>query len=68
MNEAEGGYTHKGNAGQNASYLADSDFVNALDSGQLNFNGYSIDQDNDDNVEYKKFMTKKLEQQATILL
>ncbi|BBD89618.1 immunodominant staphylococcal antigen IsaB family protein [Staphylococcus caprae] len=54
MNEAEGGYTHKGNAGQNASYLADSDFVNALDSGQLNFNGYSIDQDNDDNVEYKK--------------
>lgn len=46
-------YVHNGNAGQNASYLATKSFVNALDNGQLNFNGYKIEQDNEDNIEYK---------------
>ena len=34
-------------------YLATKSFVNALDNGQLNFNGYKIEQDNEDNIEYK---------------
>ena len=54
VTQAQGEFVHNGNAGKNASYLTSENFINALDSGQLNFNGYSIDQDNDDNVEYKK--------------
>ena len=50
---AQDGYVHNGNAGQNASYLTDKSFVDALDNGQLNFNGYKIEQDNEDNIEYK---------------
>ncbi|MDU4451020.1 MAG: hypothetical protein E7I78_13640, partial [Staphylococcus lugdunensis] len=38
----------------NASYLTSENFINALDSGQLNFNGYKIDQDKEDNIEYKQ--------------
>lgn len=53
-NRALDSYEHHGNAGENATFLFNSQFIKALDSGHLNFNGYNINQDNDDNIQYKK--------------
>ena len=54
VTQDQGEFVHNGNAGENASYLTSENFINALDSGQLNFNGYKIDQDKEDNIEYKQ--------------
>ena len=39
VTQDQGEFVHNGNAGENASYLTSENFINALDSGQLNFNG-----------------------------
>ena len=47
-------FSLEGEAGKNPTFLTQPQFITSLDNGHLNINGYQIQQDDTNDIEYKK--------------
>lgn len=53
-------FSLEGEAGENPTFLTQPQFITSLDNGHLNINGYQIQQDDTNDIEYKKVYDQEI--------